>query len=63
MKKKRKKSHITGWTLKIWWGNKNVGLPETEEYVDTTDMPDDIAQGIDDYLYEKYERSNKCTGS
>lgn len=51
MKKKQKKKSISGWTIKIWWYNGDT------EFVDTSDMPDDVAQGIDDYLYDKYERS------
>ena len=53
MKHSKKKS-ITGWTIKIWWDKRKHG-----EFIDTTDMPDDVAQGIDDYLYEKFERSKK----
>jgi hypothetical protein len=40
---------ITSWTLTIWWDNKK------EENVDTSDMPDDLSQGIDDYLHKKLE--------
>lgn len=49
----KKRKDITGWTIKIWWNNKKT------EFVDTSDMPDDVAEGIDDYLYEKYEQEMK----
>lgn len=45
----RQGKKITSWTIVIWWDNKK------EEYIDTSDMPDDLAEGIDNYLYEKLE--------
>ena len=48
MKKTRAK--ITIWTIKVWREGRIKA-----EVVDTSDMPDDLAQGIDDYLHEKHE--------
>lgn len=45
---------IIGWTIKVWRKGKKRAV-----CIDTSDMPDDVAQGIDDYLYDKYERAVK----
>jgi chemotaxis regulatin CheY-phosphate phosphatase CheZ len=48
---KNKRKSITGWTIKVWWDNGKT------QCIDTSDMYDDVCQGIDDYLteYEKHE--------
>ena len=52
----KKKVKITSWTIKVWREGCVKGY-----CVDTSDMPDDLAQGIDDYLHEKHEANGSET--
>lgn len=38
---------ITSWTIKVCWSDGKT------EFIDTTNMGDDVAQGVDNFLTEK----------
>ena len=47
---KNKEKICEGWIIKCWFKGIKRGV-----CIDTSDMDDDVAQGIDDYIHNKYE--------